>query len=200
MRECPINLGDVPRGPGLSHYKLQFQMCFLMKWDLKRLEPKAWLFQLFVLCLWTFIDVLMSLMAFVWLSIVYFIIYVSHLVLMSFVEEAFGLGVLMSLVEVIFLHRKRNSGVGGGVQCPTGRVFQYRVGYWKSFMTPFLHSRTTFKNRPPLDSTFWNRSNLVMYDNIYVGFSSSRAGAELGIDEEAVSKWPPSTIRSPSQK
>ena len=41
MGECPINLGDVPRGPGLSHYKLQFQMCFLMKWDLKRLEPKA---------------------------------------------------------------------------------------------------------------------------------------------------------------
>ena len=117
-----------------------------------------------------------------------------------FVEEAFGLGVLMSLVEVIFLHRKRNSGVGGGVQCPTGRVFQYRVGYWKSFMTPFLHSRTTFKNRPPLHSTFWNRSNLVMYDNIYVGFSSSRAGAELGIDEEAVSKWLPSTIRCPSQK
>ena len=30
--------------------------------------------------------------------------YYSHLVLMSFVEETFGLGVLMSLVEVAFLH------------------------------------------------------------------------------------------------
>ena len=147
MRECSINLGDVPRGPGLSHYKLQFQMCFLVKWDLKRLQPKAWWFQLFVLCLWTFIDVLVSLMAFVWLSIVYFIIYVSYLVLMSFVEEAFGLGVLMSLVEVKFLHLCLGNTLPGKGAVQTefrrgGGVSAQRVGFfniWSGIGKGLLH-------------------------------------------------------------